>query len=150
MVGFYFGGGGDLWAELQWTAWLFDGGLPLMLLYPVAIIVMIRHAIKLALAKKSPRLEVWAAVVAGYNLGALALTFSYQAFMSAAGAEFWLINAALVQAGAGLDRSDESGTAPGASGLPVQLKDLPREDLLGKVSLHPSSPSLGHPLSRRG
>jgi hypothetical protein len=39
-------------------------------------------------------------VVAGYNLGTIALTFSYHAFMSTTGIEFWVLNAALIQVGA--------------------------------------------------
>jgi hypothetical protein len=107
MISYYFGGTSDLWAEIQWTAWLYDGGLPLLFVYPLAIVMMIRHSVQVALRSRSPTLEVWGAVVAGYNLGALALTFSYQAFMSTTGIEFWLINAALIQAAHSTDLENE-------------------------------------------
>jgi hypothetical protein len=101
MINFYFANGNRaLWAEIQWTGWLYDGGIFLLIAYPVAIMVAIYMAAKLALRRTSERLEIWAAVVAGYNLGGFALTFSYHAFMSTAGIEFWVLNAALVQAGA--------------------------------------------------
>jgi hypothetical protein len=101
MVNFYFANGERaLWAEIQWTGWLYDGGIFLLIAYPVAILIAIFTAVKVALRRTSERLEIWAAVIAGYNLGAFALTFSYQAFMATSGIEFWVLNAALVQAGA--------------------------------------------------
>jgi len=106
MVSYYFGGTGDLWAEIQWTGWLYDGGLLLFIGYPLTILLLFRNAVAVALKTKNPALEVWAAVVAGYDIGTLALTFSYQVFMSTSGIEFWLINAALIQAVA-FDRMQE-------------------------------------------
>jgi len=113
MVAYYFGGTGDLWAEIQWTGWLYDGGLAMLIAYPVAILLLLRYAVQVALKTKNPTLEVWAAVVAGYDVGTLALTFSYQVFMSTSGIEFWLINAALIQAVA-FDRMREREGSPAA------------------------------------
>ncbi len=87
-----------LYAEIQWLGWILDGGLPLVIAYPIAVVLVLWNATRLALRKVTPGLEVWAAVIAGYNLGAVALTFSYPIFMSAIGIEFWLVNAALIQA----------------------------------------------------
>jgi hypothetical protein len=42
-------------------------------------------------------LATWAAIVTAYGVGALASCFSYPLFMSTAGLEFWLLNAALLQ-----------------------------------------------------
>ena len=101
MINFYFAGGArSLWAEIQWTGWLYDGGLLLLLAYPIALFVALRASFKLALRGTTERLDTWAAVVTGYNLGTIALTFSYPAFMSTTGIEFWVLNAALIQAGA--------------------------------------------------
>lgn len=101
MINFYFANGErSLWAEIQWTGWLYDGGLFLLLAYPIALVVVLRASIKLALQRSTERLEIWAAVVTGYNLGTIALTFSYHAFMSTTGIEFWVLNAALIQVGA--------------------------------------------------
>jgi hypothetical protein len=87
-----------LFAEIQWAGWILDGGLPLLLAYPTAIVMVIWNAARLALRRTTPGLEGWATVIAGYNVGALALTFSYPIFMSSIGIEFWLVNAALIQA----------------------------------------------------
>jgi hypothetical protein len=149
MVAYYFGGGGDLWAEIQWTAWLFDGGVPLMLAYPAAILIMIRYAVRVAIESRSRTTAAWAAVVAGYDLGALALTFSYQAFMSSAGIEFWLLNATLVQAAAQNMASDATVVPANDPSAPVQLEHPSGQGLLGKVPLRPGAPSLGHFLTRR-
>ena len=101
MVAYYFGSRTrTLWAEVQWAGWVLDGGFLMVILYPVAIFSAIAHSVRLALRQTNHDLEVWATVIAGYNIGALALTFSYALFMSSAGVEFWLINAALIQAAA--------------------------------------------------
>jgi hypothetical protein len=101
MINFYFANGERaLWAEIQWSGWLYDGGLLLLLAYPIAILVALRGSFNVALQRTTERLEIWAAVVAGYNLGTFALTFSYHAFMSTTGIEFWVLNAALIQASA--------------------------------------------------
>jgi hypothetical protein len=85
-------------AEIQWLAWVIDGGIPLLIAYPTAIVMAFYNAVNIALKRTTPRLELWATVIAGYNLGGLALTFSYPIFMSGIGLEFWLVNAALIQA----------------------------------------------------
>ena len=58
------------------------------------------QSISIARREAQTRLGVWAALIAAYNVGALALTFSYPFFMSASGLEFWLLNAALTRAAA--------------------------------------------------
>jgi hypothetical protein len=88
----------DLTAEIQWLAWVIDGGIPLVITYPIAIGLTAWSAISIALKRTTARLELWATLIAGYNLASVALTFSYPIFMSAIGLEFWLVNAALVQA----------------------------------------------------
>jgi hypothetical protein len=100
MMANYFGSEPErnLTAEIQWLAWVIDGGFPLLLTYPIAILLAFFHAVNLALKRTTARIELWATIIAGYNLGGLALTFSYPIFMSTIGLEFWLVNAALIQA----------------------------------------------------
>jgi len=99
MVNQYFAGGrNSLWAEIQLTGWLFDGGILLLIAYPVTVVAAVWQGARTALRHwSSPELDGWAAVIGGYNVGALALTFSSPLFMSTAGVEFWLINATLLQ-----------------------------------------------------
>jgi hypothetical protein len=103
MMYYYFGEKANtareaFWVELQWTAWLFDGGIPLILAYFGAVVVACATAWKLAVARRGGALAVWASVVLAYNIGAVALTFSYPIFLSQAGMEFWLLNALVYSA----------------------------------------------------
>ncbi|HLL01972.1 MAG TPA: hypothetical protein VK539_15385 [Myxococcaceae bacterium] len=101
MANAYFGDNSDpsrppLWVEIQWTAWVFDGGLLVMVLYPLAVLLTALWAFRLALRRDDQgELWLWGGIIFAYDLGAIALTFSYPFFMSQAGMEFWLLNAAL-------------------------------------------------------
>lgn len=99
MVNYYFGDTSrQLWVEIQWTGWLYDGGILLLLAYPAAMLMATVHSFRVAFRHTTPRLETWSAVIAGYNVGAIALTFSYPIFAGTTGIEFWLLNTALVAA----------------------------------------------------
>jgi hypothetical protein len=102
MANAYFGDNSDrehppLWAEVQWSAWVFDGGVPVLVLYPLGLLATLWWAFRVARRKDDTGDEfwLWGSVIFAYNLGALALTFSYSFFMSQPGMEFWLLNAAL-------------------------------------------------------
>jgi hypothetical protein len=100
MMNFYFGNEDhthDLWSEIMWTAWLFDGGVPLMVLYSGAFFMAIWVAWRLGV-KRRDRLGLWAGVVFSYNAAALAGTFVFPLFVVQSGLEFWLINACLFSA----------------------------------------------------
>jgi hypothetical protein len=98
MITLYFGQREEnIWAEIQWVGWAIDGGLPLLLTYPLAALFAIFHACKLALRNAAQVDGTWAAIVAAYGVGTLALCFSYAVFMSTSGLEFWLLNAVLIQ-----------------------------------------------------
>jgi hypothetical protein len=105
MVAYYFGGGGvgappSLYAEIQWTAWLYDGGVALMIVYPLAIVVALALCLRIAAQKdlSEPELRKWAAVLFGYGVGAVAVTFNSPLFESTAGVDFWILNAAVFAA----------------------------------------------------
>jgi hypothetical protein len=101
MANAYFGDNSDrsrppLWVEIQWTAWVLDGGVLVMVLYPLAVLLTAFWAFRLALRREDrSELWLWGGIIFAYDLGAIALTFSYPFFMSQAGMEFWLLNAAL-------------------------------------------------------
>jgi len=99
MMNTYFGSAASaLWVEIQWTGWLIDGGVPLILAYAAAVLVTIRQVAKTALSREGHALASWAPLVAAYGVGVLALTFNATPFMGTSGLEFWLINAAFFQA----------------------------------------------------
>jgi hypothetical protein len=87
-----------LWAEIQWTGWLFDGGLPLVAAYALAICLAAWVALNIALDRRTPRLGLLASLVCAYDVGTIAVTFNNPVFMGTTGLEFWLLNAALYSA----------------------------------------------------
>jgi hypothetical protein len=100
MIYTYFGSDRDprkgwIWAEIQWTGWLVDGGIPLILAYVAAIGVALFTSFKIAIFRKGDEVWMWAALIFAYSLGALAGTFTSPFFISQGGMEFWLLNAAL-------------------------------------------------------
>ena len=109
MVSAYFASSTDpaarpLWVELQWTAWLFDGGAPLMMAYAGAVVAAFVATLGVARRCRNPTVAGWAAVVTAYNVGVSAATFSYVPFVGQMGLEFWLLNAAVVAAARTADR----------------------------------------------
>lgn len=104
MISYYFGDDTNplstpLHAEIQWTAWVIDGGILLMGLYFFALVVAIIACAWQALRSTDHWYSAWAALVSAYGVAVLALTFSYVPFIGQAGMEFWLLNAATVTAG---------------------------------------------------
>jgi hypothetical protein len=103
MMNHYFGDNSDpktamIWSEEQFTAWLVDGGVPLILAYLFAIAVAILFAFRLALKRIDPELAIMAAVICAYDVGAVASSLGYPFFGSQSGMEFWMLNAALFAA----------------------------------------------------
>ena len=85
-----------LYAEVQLTAWLYDGGLLLVLLGYTAVGIACYVSLRLAISRRSdPLLRDYAAVIAALNIGWLAITFNYPLFLGQGGMIFWLLNGAL-------------------------------------------------------
>ncbi len=93
-----------LWAEIQWTAWTYDGGVALIFAYAFAIFVTIRATYFVAYANRNVAFGLWAALIVAYDLTAVALTFSYSLFIGQTGFEFWLINSVLFATAAQYER----------------------------------------------
>jgi hypothetical protein len=105
MMNRYFGDNSDpktamIWSEEQFTAWLVDGGVPLILVYIYAIAVTTLFALRLSLKRIDPEMAIVAAVICAYDVGALVLCLDYPFFGSQMGLEFWMINAVLFAAAA--------------------------------------------------
>lgn len=86
-----------LFAEIQWTGWLYDGGILLMLSYGAAILVVIWTNYTGAMRAMATHLQMWNALGFAYSVGTFAATFSYVPFIGQMGLEFWLINGSLYQ-----------------------------------------------------
>ncbi len=103
MMFYYFGDPGNsknpgLWAEIQWTGWLYDGGIALVLVYALAIALAFRVSYKIALNERSAELAILAALVFAYDVGVLAATFDSCFFIGGGGLDFWMLNAMLFNA----------------------------------------------------
>jgi hypothetical protein len=88
----------SIWVEIQWTGWLLDGGIPLILAYSYAILLAVFASLKMANNRKLGDFTLWGALVFAYSISAIVNTFSYPLFQSQSGLEFWLFNAALLSA----------------------------------------------------
>ena len=109
MMNFYFGTNTNpdsppLWAEIQPAAWVFDGGVLLLLAGYSAVVIALGIATHLALRVQNDSLAGLAAVVAAFNLAILVNTVGYSNFLSQGGMMFWVLNAALYAACQGVPR----------------------------------------------
>jgi hypothetical protein len=119
MMFYYFGDAGNtknpgLWAEIQWTGWLYDGGVALVLLYTLAITLAFRVTYKIALNQRSAELATLAALIFAYNVGVLAATFDSCIFIGGGGLDFWILNAMLFNAAYHTLRGPAHGRAEAA------------------------------------
>lgn len=95
MINYYFGRGrGALYSELMWTTWLYDGGIPLMLLYSAAFGVAILFAWRIGSARGGTA-GMWGSVIFSYNIAVAAATFVFPIFSVQTGLEVWFLNACL-------------------------------------------------------
>lgn len=97
MAGGYFGTPGvpGLWAEIQITGWMIDGGILMIVLYSGALVAAARSQYALALQTRYPRIAVCAAVVLAANLGIAAMVFSFTPFVTQIGIQYWFLAGAL-------------------------------------------------------
>jgi hypothetical protein len=100
MINYYFADKNDpnssmIWVEIQLTGWLLDGGLPLIIFYTVALVMITWKAYQIAMRPGSDPLSLWAALILAYDVGAAAVTMNYPLFISQGGMEFWLLNGCL-------------------------------------------------------
>ena len=84
-----------LWAEIQFTSWMIDGGILLMVLYIGVIVVTTLAQWRLATWQGNSRLATCAAVVMSANLGVAALIFTFTPFNTQIGIQYWFLAGAL-------------------------------------------------------
>jgi hypothetical protein len=86
---------GQLWAEVQWPAWVIDGGIPLAVLYVIAMALAMLDTLRVVMSTKSKELTYWGATIWAMSLSIVALTFSSCPFVANTGITFWLLSAVL-------------------------------------------------------
>jgi hypothetical protein len=84
----------DLYAEVQWTGWAYDGGAPLVAVNGVLLLGALMFAWRLATKSDEPE-AIWAVAVLVLNCGLVALSFGAPVFASQLGIDFWLLNGLL-------------------------------------------------------
>jgi hypothetical protein len=99
MVANYFGtftyGTGAIWAEIQLTGWMIDGGILMLALYAGALVVVAAAEYRVAIMTRFPRLAQCGVVVLAANLGTAALIFSFTPFVTQVGIQYWFLAGAL-------------------------------------------------------
>jgi hypothetical protein len=103
-----------IWAEVQFAAWVLDGGIVLLSLYVVALTVAVQRPVRLSLFHRSSQLRQWAAVIVMLSAGPIATLFSYCPFSSQTGMQFWLLIGAFEGLAQGEDRRSASRDQGGA------------------------------------
>ena len=88
-----------LYAEIQLTGWVFDGGLPLTLCYIALLIAAGRSVYVMSRRAEADSFSLLATFVLAFDVGIGALVFSYPIFCSQLGLDFWIVNSTLLAAG---------------------------------------------------
>ncbi len=84
-----------LWAEMIWTGWVYDGGIPLAFAYGGALAITCLVAWRIAVSRLPGEAPYWGMVVLSYNLSVVASSFNCNLLASTMGMDFWLLNAVL-------------------------------------------------------
>jgi hypothetical protein len=104
-----------IFAELQFIAWILDGGFILPALYCCALLVTALHEIRIAKLGQVHRGGSWVAAAATINAGTLALVFGFTPFTTQTGLQYWFLAGALHAVAA----SFNPGRVESASSAPV-------------------------------
>jgi hypothetical protein len=97
MAAGYFGTAGavGLWAEIQITGWIIDGGVIMIVVYTGAIVVAALSQFRLARRTEYPRVAACAAVIFAANLGIALMVISFTPFVTQIGIQYWFLAGAL-------------------------------------------------------
>ena len=120
MINNYFGNPANaasppLWVEIQWPAWIVDGGILLLILYPLALLAAMWQQWRTAFRHPAENVRQLGSVILAANAGLLALCFSYPVFVSPAGIQFWFLAGAVhgvAVASARRARPDRAASSP--------------------------------------
>jgi hypothetical protein len=84
-----------IWAEIQFTGWMIDGGVLMIGLYLGALIATARSQFNLATLSQYPRIGTCAAVVLAAGLGPAVMIISFTPFVAQIGIQYWFLAGAL-------------------------------------------------------
>ena len=81
----------QIFTEIQWPVWIVDGGVVLLLLYPLALFMVLSQLARVAFRRGPEEPRQMASIIFGANMGLLALCFSYAVFLAPQGVQFWFL-----------------------------------------------------------
>ncbi|MGF1579472.1 MAG: hypothetical protein ACFCD0_08925 [Gemmataceae bacterium] len=87
-----------LYAEIIWTAWVYDGGVPLVLAFCAALFSVCRTAWQVGTSSLPDELPLWGTLILAYNFSIIAGSFNCCQLASTMGLDFWFLNALLFSA----------------------------------------------------
>jgi hypothetical protein len=100
MMSYYFGNFRNaLYSEIQPTAWVYDGGIPLLVGYSGALALCIWHVFRLSIRARDPEFAKVASLVVGMASGVVVMGLGSMPFMAPMGIQCWLIVGATIGAG---------------------------------------------------
>lgn len=85
----------NLWAEIQITGWLIDGGVLMVVLYAGTLVYASVFDSRVARTTRMPRVAACGAVVFAANLGTLVMIISFTPFVTQIGIQYWFLAGAL-------------------------------------------------------
>jgi hypothetical protein len=80
-----------IWAEVQFAAWVLDGGVVLLSLSVIALVVAVRRLLQCGFRGGLRLQRQWAAVMILLAAGPIALMFSFTPFYAQLGTQFWFL-----------------------------------------------------------
>ena len=99
MTSLYFGSSNaaspSIWAEIQFTGWMIDGGIIMVAIYLGALAAVTYSQWRVAMKTQYPRLAVCAAVVLAAGLGPAIMIISFTPFVAQVGIQYWFLAGAL-------------------------------------------------------
>jgi hypothetical protein len=84
-----------IWAEIQFTGWMIDGGVVMVALYMGALASTTAAQWRIAGATQFPRLAVCGAVILAASLGPAIMIISFTPFIAQIGIQYWFLAGAL-------------------------------------------------------
>jgi hypothetical protein len=80
-----------IWSEIQFPSWILDGGVPLLLLYLLALGVTTWREWRIVRRSPDEEMKTWGTPIFAANLGTLALIFSFTPFTAPVGMQYWFL-----------------------------------------------------------
>jgi hypothetical protein len=80
-----------LYAETQIELWILDGGLPVLIAYPLALIVALFSAVRTAVKCPNPDVAYWAGAALVFAVTTLVSALAGCPFMAPMGVQFWAL-----------------------------------------------------------